>query len=1071
MKPAIPDCESQRLAALYEYEILNTEPEADFDNLVRLAAHIFQVPISVISLIDRHHQWFKASLGLQTCQTIREVSFCAHTILDPEPLVVLDTWDDPRFFDHPFVLGEPHIRFYAGVPLMTPTGYALGALCVVDQVPREITSEQLEMLQALGQQVVNQLELRRNLIQLKKVDLERQQKEQDLQQKNEVLQAIFQHIPAMLVFFDGQGNVKFINHEWEKLLGWTVDELQQKDMLEKFYPDPVERERVWKFIYTASHEWQNFKTYTKNGTILETTWSNVRLSDGSIIGIGLDISARNQAAELLRVTQQRLQDLLGVSSIVVYSSQTDGDYGTTFISDNITSVFGYSPTDFIHNSSFWIAQIHPDDRGRILAELPKVFEQGHHAYEYRFRHQDGRYRWVYDEFKLVCNETGKNLEIAGTIQDITARKQAAEEIQQTRNFLQTIVDHLPVALFVKDGQSDKFGQFKLWNKTCETIFGLTAKQVIGKTDYDLFPPNQADFFRRKDQEAFRRGTPEDIPEEPIASYSLGTRILHTIKVPMYDESHNPEYLICISEDITDRKQAEEALKQNENQLQLITDSLPVLISYIDRDHYYRFVNQGYEKWFGLPQSEIQHKHIRELLGESVYQRILPELNLAFSGQPIFLENTLRKAGKDYDLMVNYVPHFAPDHQVLGVYALIQDVTERKQLERQFLRAQRMESIGTLAGGIAHDLNNVLAPILMSVSLLEMRLEDAKSRQWLNIIDSNTRRGASLVKQVLSYARGLEGDRLPLELHHLIWEIKQMVEETFPKSISLSTDISNDLWVVYGDPTQLHQILMNLCINARDAMPMGGLLHLAAENLYLDSQAARPYLEAKEGLYVVLTVTDQGIGIPKEHLDRIFEPFFTTKEAGKGTGLGLSTVMAIIRSHGGFITVESEVGKGTQFKVFLPAVATQSLTPVANLSVPQGQGQTVLVVDDEAAVREMLQTALETHNYQVITARDGAEAIQLYTQQSAAISLVLTDLMMPGVNGTVAIQVLQRINPQIKIILMSGLLPQENAYNAANRQWPLLMKPFTTPELLWMIHDQLNPSLNHLLDLPTYLESY
>ncbi|HEY9295022.1 MAG TPA: ATP-binding protein, partial [Phormidium sp.] len=399
--------------------------------------------------------------------------------------------------------------------------------------------------------------------------------------------------------------------------------------------------------------------------------------------------------------------------------------------------------------------------------------------------------------------------------------------------------------------------------------------------------------------------------------------------------------------IQERIQAEEALRQREEQLRLITDSLPVLISYVDHNYYYRFVNQGYENWFNLSREEIQNRHLQDILGDELYQVILPHLNQALAGQLVNFENSLIHNGGLHYTQETYVPHI-DGGEVKGVYILIQDVTERKQLERQLLRSQRMESLGTLASGIAHDLNNVLTPILISVQLLAMKHQDKQSQQWLELLENNTKRGADLIRQVMLFVRGMEGNHSMIQPADLVLEIKQMVEETFPRSISISTDISSILWAVSGDATQLHQVLMNLCVNARDAMPKGGVLRLSVENFFVDSTYIHTHVDAKIGSYVLFTVSDTGTGIPPEIIDRIFEPFFTTKEFGKGTGLGLSTVVGIVKSHGGFIIVSSLMGEGTEFQVFLPAIVPTVTTAAENIEFPYGNGETILIVDDEAA---------------------------------------------------------------------------------------------------------------------------
>ncbi|WP_395745812.1 PAS domain S-box protein [Prosthecobacter sp.] len=361
--------------------------------------------------------------------------------------------------------------------------------------------------------------------------------------------------------------------------------------------------------------------------------------------------------------------------------------------------------------------------------------------------------------------------------------------------------------------------------------------------------------------------------------------------------------------------------------------------------------------------------------------------------------------------------------VLRIVGTAEDITESKQVEAQLLRSQRMESIGTLAGGIAHDLNNVLAPIMMSIELLKLQEKDTRRLNILSTIETSARRGADMVQQVLSFARGVEAKQVPVQMGRLLKEIEKIANETFLKSIQVRSSIQQGLWVVQGDPTQLHQVLLNLCVNARDAMTGGGILQLSASNVTLDERCTEISAEARPaGSYVLIEVEDSGIGMPPEVLERIFEPFFTTKELGKGTGLGLSTTLAIIKGHHGFLRVNSEMGKGTQFQIYLPADAAKSAQPALSAEpvLPRGEGELVLVVDDEVTVRQIVKQTLEAFGYRVLVAADGVEASSLFTAHQQDIAVVLTDMMMPVMDGLATIQVLMRMNPQVRIIAASGL---------------------------------------------------
>jgi two-component system, cell cycle sensor histidine kinase and response regulator CckA len=393
----------------------------------------------------------------------------------------------------------------------------------------------------------------------------------------------------------------------------------------------------------------------------------------------------------------------------------------------------------------------------------------------------------------------------------------------------------------------------------------------------------------------------------------------------------------------------------------------------------------------------------------------------------------------------------PTHTI-GIHM---DITEKKQLEQQFLRAQRLESLGTLASGIAHDLNNVLTPILSVAQLLPLRLPniDDRSRNLLTILETSAHRGADLIKQILSFAQGIEGKHLCIQPAHLLIDIQKIVQQTLPKSIEIARDIPSDLWTVLGDLTQLHQVLMNLCVNARDAMPQGGTLSIDAANRSIDPAFASKHLDAHVGDYVVISVSDTGTGIQPQLLHRIFDPFFTTKEIGKGTGLGLSAVLGIIKSHGGFLDVQSQVNQGTQIHVYLPASHTPFQSEQDASKLPSGRQQLILAIDDERAIGELIKTTLETYNYRVITAESGSEALEMYVNRVEEIDLVLIDMMMPVMDGLSTITALHQLNPDLPIVAMSGLSSAESIAQAKRFGCRyFLPKPYTTGDLLQVISD-------------------
>ncbi|MBL1201386.1 MAG: hybrid sensor histidine kinase/response regulator [Nostoc sp. ZfuVER08] len=583
-------------------------------------------------------------------------------------------------------------------------------------------------------------------------------------------------------------------------------------------------------------------------------------------------------------------------------------------------------------------------------------------------------------------------------------------------------------------------------------YGLTVEQILGKKDLDIVSAGDAQSLTNIKLAVLNTGTAAR--EEVSITTKETTRYYDLTVEPLRNESQEVVGVTCASIDVTERqtalrehKLAQEKIKEQAALLDVTTDAICVR----DLDNQILFWNKGAETLYGWRATEVRGKSVSEVL----FKEPSPEIEAALlevisKGKWQGELTKITKTGKEVLVASRWSLVSDEEGKPKSILSVDTDITEKKHLEAQLFRAQRLESIGTLASGIAHDLNNILTPILAGAQLLPLKFPDAdeRTRHLLEILEINARRGADLVKQVLSFARGVEGKHITLQLRHLIVELAKILKETFPKSIEVSVDIPQDLWMVSGDSTQLHQVLMNLCVNARDAMPNGGNLRISGENLFVDENYARMNLEAKVGPYTVITVCDNGVGIPGEILDRIFEPFFTTKDVGQGTGLGLSTVLGIIKSHGGFVNVYSEIGNGTSFKVYLPAVAGMETLTVED-SVPQtGHGELILVVDDEAAIQEITKSSLEAHNYETLIASDGIEAIALYAKNMDKISVVLIDIILPSLDGLTVIRTLKKINPQVKIIASSGLMSDGKLSAVTDIGVnTFLSKPYTVKELL------------------------
>ncbi|MBL9216248.1 MAG: response regulator [Opitutaceae bacterium] len=401
---------------------------------------------------------------------------------------------------------------------------------------------------------------------------------------------------------------------------------------------------------------------------------------------------------------------------------------------------------------------------------------------------------------------------------------------------------------------------------------------------------------------------------------------------------------------------------------------------------------------------------------------------------------------------DYVLKDRPKRLVPAIRRALNDAKlerERRVAAEQLLRVQRLENIGMLAAGIVHDFNNVLSPVIMGMPLLRMRYREERDQKLLNSIENSAQRGVGLVKQILGFVHGVTGARQILQPRHLIRDLIGVVQQTFPKNIRIEDRIEGALWPLKANPTQVHQVLLNLCVNARDAMPEGGTLTLRAENRRLDDVAAAAVPGARAGNFLYLEIADTGTGIPPDIIEKIWEPFFTTKGAGQGTGLGLATVRGIVNDHDGVITLRSQVGQGTSFEILLPADPGDEsvLHEAAAAAVPRGQGELILVVDDDTAVREVTCATLVAHGYRVLAAGDGTEALALFAPRSLEIRLVISDLDMPNLDGGALAKVVSALNPAIRLLLVSGSTNESDPRRQPAATGRFLPKPYSAEAML------------------------
>jgi len=772
-----------------------------------------------------------------------------------------------------------------------------------------------------------------------------------------------------------------------------------------------------------------------------------------------DITARKRAEEVLANERALLRTLVDHLPMAVYLKDLAGRKTLANLVE-LDYVGATSEAEVIGKTDFDLYP--PEQAAGYQAINQEIIRTGQPEInrESSFTKPDGSVIHLLGSVVPVRDIAGRVTGLAGINLDITERKRAEEALRKSRALYYSFVEQLPIGIFRKDRE----GRFILVNPEFCRFKVMKAEEFLGKTPREVaaveaakqgamgLATKYAASGAEHHEQIMQTGKPIDLVEEYI--YADGRKqFLHVIKLPVVDPDGKIIGTQGIQFDITELKQAEERIREQAALLDAANDTIYVRTL----DHTVTYWNDGAERLYGWTRAEaLGHKIIE--LGEvdreafETAHAVLLEQG-SWSGE---LKKT-SKAGKEFTVFCRWTLLRDEQNRPKEVLAINTDITEQKQLETNFLRAQRMEGIGALAGGIAHDLNNILQPILMTAPLLRETTSDPESREMLDTVENCAQRGADIIKQLLTFARGKPSARVPLPVRHLLNEMSKLIHETFPKNIQLRVNVPKDLWLVLGDATQIHQALMNLCVNARDAMPNGGTLTLTAGNLTLDEAFAAMMPSAKPGPHICVSVADTGMGIPSEHLDRIFDPFFTTKEIGKGTGLGLATVLGIVRGHGGFVRVNSQAGKGTIFELYLPA---SSETKAAARSKPEtlpprADGELILVVDDEADVRGVVRRTLEKHGYRVVTAAEGAEAMGLFAQHRAEVRAVLTDMMMPDMDGPSLVRTLRHLEPQLPILGMTGVGEKADIKGLETLDLlVLLTKPFNIAVLLDILHQSL-----------------
>ena len=689
----------------------------------------------------------------------------------------------------------------------------------------------------------------------------------------------------------------------------------------------------------------------------------------------------------------------------------------------------------------------PEDRPRMRAAIAACAEHGTpFDLELRLKTDTDRLIWVRVIGEAVRDSAGTIARLEGAIQDITGRRVAEEDARRLAHVVSDTLEH------IADGfvTIDREWRFTFINREAERQTARSRDSLLGRNLWEAYPEMLGTTF----ETSYRRAMDENVTVEFEAWFEP---LQSWFSIRAYPA---PQGLAIYFYNITGQRDAREQARVSEERFHLLARATNDAIWDTDLITNRTWRSEGFEKLFGeKPDADQAADHWVTRIHPDDRQRVADGVDRALRDGGDSWNDEYRYLRQDgtvaYVFDRGYIIRDETRRPVRMIGGM-SDLTERKKLEAQFLRAQRMESIGTLAGGIAHDLNNILAPILMSVGLLKDG-ETAPDRiRLLDAIEISGRRGSDMVRQVLSFARGVEGKRMQMNVRHLFRDVQKLMRESIARNIDVSFSAPPDLWTVTADVTQLHQVLMNLCVNARDAMPEGGSLTVVAANRVLDEVYTGMTGELSPGQHIAITVADSGTGMSPKTQERIFEPFFTTKDLGKGTGLGLSTVLTIIKSHGGTIDVHSEPGNGTTFTILLPADATQATGIVkTEAPLPRGKGELIMVVDDEEKIRTLARATLEKFGYRVVDAKHGAEAVALYAQHRDT-ALVITDLAMPVMDGFATMIALRAINPALRLIASSGQSTKDGDARARESGMRMLLnKPYTVDVLIRAVDDVLH----------------
>ena len=920
------DKEDARLAALDSYDVLDTEPEQVFDDLTGLAAQICSTPIAAISLVDRNRQWFKSRVGISVSETLREHGFCPHAIAGEDLFIVQNAAADSRFSGNPFVAGEPHIRFYAGAPLISRNGEALGTLCVVDYVERDLSEQQKDALRSLGRQAMSQFDLRREIAERARTERRLRESEHRYHQLVDLSpDAIFVHSAGKIVYANPAAAQMLGAGAPERLIGRSILDFVPADY-KQFIAERVARVSGGDFAPPVEEKFLRL-----DGTVVDVEVTGIPLvyeGEPAVQAIAHDITERKRAERAVKASEARYR--------LLFERMMDGFYLTTpggeFVDMNpaLVKMFGYASREEmmlvdIKKEMYFSAEERDGFLDNSIKEELDV---------YRMRRKDGSVIWVEENGRYIRDAAGAILYHEGILRDVTERRLAEEKLVESEKQYRFVAESMPQQVWtaMPDGRLDYV------NRRHVDYFNHSIEN-LGEIDWE------------------NKIHPDDLPRTIREwSRSVETGEPYEIEVRFKDPGGAYRW-------------------------------------HLIRAGAMRGADGRIVKWFGTNTDVEDLKKAEENLSES---------------------------------------------------------------EAKLRQAQKLESVGRLAGGIAHDFNNMLTAINGYSDLTLRRLKpDDPLRQNIGEIKKAGERSAQLTQQLLAFSRRQILKPKVINLNGVVAETSSLLERLIGENIRLVTRLDAELESVKADPGQLAQVIMNLAVNARDAMPRGGDLIIKTVNITVDYDFENQNIRVAPAAYVMLEVSDTGAGMTPGVQRQIFEPFFTTKPVGRGTGLGLATVYGIVKQSGGYIAVKSEVGRGTAVKIYFPPVKNKGAAEDVQFSPLQTRtaSETILLVEDEEMVRNLTRRLLEESGYRVTEAQNGAQALDICRSKDCKFDLLLTDVVMPRMSGRELADEMSKIQPGVKILFTSGYTDDQVFREGIRRiDTNFIQKPFDADELLSKIRE-------------------